>query len=263
MSSAPSIAGSHPNDFADWLSPLMVKELRQGLRSRSFLVTFLFAQVGMVVLTMLQVFVASTARIPHGIHYIIAKQLAAPAKAALFVFLVCALLPIRSWLAMREERRFGSLELLTMASMSAQRLVMGKWKAHLHLMLILSLSLLPYTLLDWFFGGMEIPLRVAVIAWCLLESALAAAAAIYAATHSSAAQVLIIVFSLPLFALTLGILEWCLTLSSGGAVELWLGVSCNVVVISFLCSCYLFAAINRLDRSGTVSPAIHLVSPAE
>ena len=36
------------NDFADWLSPIVVKELRQGMRSRVFVGTFLIIQFFMI-----------------------------------------------------------------------------------------------------------------------------------------------------------------------------------------------------------------------
>ena len=37
------------NDFADWFSPILVKELRQGMRSRAFMGIFLAIQVFMIV----------------------------------------------------------------------------------------------------------------------------------------------------------------------------------------------------------------------
>ena len=45
---APAIPAS--NDFADWLSPILVKELRQGLQARTFVSIFIVVQVVMILL---------------------------------------------------------------------------------------------------------------------------------------------------------------------------------------------------------------------
>ena len=147
MSVALSIAGSCPNDFPDWLSPLTVKELRQGLRSKSFLVTFLLAQLGMSLLTVGGTIQEMMLQNSPQIISPFAEEFPATMKATLFMLLVCGLLPLRSWFAMREEGKGGCLELVILAGSNPQRLVMGKWTAHLLLMLVLSLSALPYNIL--------------------------------------------------------------------------------------------------------------------
>src|SRR5262245_35996909 len=38
------------NDFGDWLSPILVKELRQGLKSKAFVATFIIVQAAMIIL---------------------------------------------------------------------------------------------------------------------------------------------------------------------------------------------------------------------
>ena len=45
-----SYADSHGRDFSDWVSPILVKELRQGLKSRVFVATFIIVQVVMILL---------------------------------------------------------------------------------------------------------------------------------------------------------------------------------------------------------------------
>src|SRR5438128_7317412 len=39
---------TNPRDFADWLSPILVKELRQGMRARVFVSSFLILQALMI-----------------------------------------------------------------------------------------------------------------------------------------------------------------------------------------------------------------------
>ena len=47
-------------DFADWLSPMLVKELRQGVRTRVFVILFILLQVCMLLDLVLSLLIAST-----------------------------------------------------------------------------------------------------------------------------------------------------------------------------------------------------------
>ncbi len=52
------------NDFADWLSPILVKELRQGLRTRVFTSTFILLQLVLTGCVFIGLLVAAMAATP-------------------------------------------------------------------------------------------------------------------------------------------------------------------------------------------------------
>ena len=49
------LSSSQRSDFGDWLSPMLVKELRQGMRSRVFVAAFYVTQVLMILSTIFPV----------------------------------------------------------------------------------------------------------------------------------------------------------------------------------------------------------------
>jgi len=53
------------SDFADWFSPMLVKELRQGMRSRLFVISFLLLQGALIFVAITASFYSSlAARVP-------------------------------------------------------------------------------------------------------------------------------------------------------------------------------------------------------
>ncbi len=147
------------NDFADWLSPMVVKELRQGLRSRGFLAPFLIVQLMMIVCVLISL--NSDAR----------------NTATEFFWLItgAALLvgmPIRGINSLRGEMKGQTLELLLLTQLSAWRIVAGKWAALFLQTLLLVSALSPYVVLRYFLGGVDLVGEFVILFWLLVANAL-------------------------------------------------------------------------------------------
>lgn len=122
-------------DFSDRVPPVMVKELRQGLRARMFIVPFLSLHA-LLVLAALQGTRDSAEFFWHCI-----------------VIMLVALLPMRNVGAMSEERQARTLDTLLLTRLTPWRIVSGKWCATFALALLTAVSVLPYLLVRYLHGG--------------------------------------------------------------------------------------------------------------
>lgn len=137
-------------DFKDWLSPMLVKELRQGLRSRVFMAAFFLTQVLMILSTILNLTSSSS-----GEYNGLTEML-----NSVFWFMVAVpvllLTPIRGFSSLHGELKERTLELVFLTRLSAWRIAAGKWTALMVQALLLVCGVLPYVLLRYFLGGINI-----------------------------------------------------------------------------------------------------------
>lgn len=150
-------------DFSDRLSPMVVKELRHGLRTRVFTSLLIVFQVGMIVLTS-TVLIGVPMEVVNSFFW------------SLSLLAILGVLPLRGFHALAGETQGGTLDMLRLTSISAFRIVWGKWLALFSQVLLLASSLLPYLVARYHFGGVEIALEAMALAAAVLASAVATAA---------------------------------------------------------------------------------------
>ncbi len=138
-------------DFADWLSPMLVKELRQGMRSRIFMAAFYLTQLLMILAVIFNLAAVSSA------------YMALPLEEfinGLFWFMISVplifVMPIRGFGALHGEMKGGTIELVFLTRLTAWRIAAGKWTALMVQTLLLVCSVLPYVLLRYFLGGVNV-----------------------------------------------------------------------------------------------------------
>lgn len=182
--------------MTDRLSPILVKELRQGMRARMFESSFVLVQV-LVVLSMI---VALTAA---------ARQKMDLSRAfgdgAFWIVLALSLLlimPLRGATALRSEARLGALDLLFLTRLSAWRIVVGKWAALFAQSCLVLCAVLPYGVLRYYLGSVDLVRDSMVILGLMLASALFTALTVsVSAFPSKLARILVVV--VPLMVLNL------------------------------------------------------------
>ena len=123
------------DDFSDRLPPMLVKELRQGLRARIFVAVFLGLQLflGLVML------LATTASGLDGAGQVISQ--------IIFLFFSLAVLvvqPLRGMNALYGEIKSSTIDMMVLTRLSARRIVIGKWAAVVGQTLLLFISIVPY-----------------------------------------------------------------------------------------------------------------------
>ncbi len=139
-------------DFSERLSPMLVKELRQGMRSPLFV-------WGMIAMNLFLGGVAwLTVEDPYedDLHQ---------AFFGAYCALVCGLLPLRAAGALYDELRGNTIDTLVLTRLSGWRITLGKWIAVVAQQALVSVTLLPYLIVRYFAGGINVPME---LLWLLI-----------------------------------------------------------------------------------------------
>jgi ABC-type transport system involved in multi-copper enzyme maturation permease subunit len=130
-------------DFPDWLPPLVVRELRAGLRGHFFTGALLLFHVCMITGAVYSA--ASSNRETTGVFFWLPAEI-----------LLCICTPIMAGNSLRREIKQRGMELLLLGGLTPWQIVCGKWQAAMLQVLLIAVSLLPYLLFRYFIGGVEI-----------------------------------------------------------------------------------------------------------
>jgi hypothetical protein len=136
---------SHLTDFSDRLSPMLVKELRQGMRARSFTLLFLIFQL-------LLAFIILTAG-----EFSNSENSGSIASGVIFMMFIVAVIfiqPMRGITALSSEITGNTIEMMALTRLSASRIVLGKWIAIVSQSALILITIIPYLILRYFYGGM-------------------------------------------------------------------------------------------------------------
>lgn len=134
--------------LSEWGGPVLVKELRQALRARAFLVW-----VAVLVLACAWVALFGAAKShedfigPRVLRYDLLGL-----EALWF-----GVLPLGAFRSMQTEREGEAWALLQMTGLSARALVWGKWASAVCQGALYSSVMAPYVLFTWYLGGLDLP----------------------------------------------------------------------------------------------------------
>ena len=149
-------------DFGDRLSPMLVKELRQGMRSPLFvwgLISMNLFLAGVVWLTM-------DNPDENTLHQ---------AFFGGYCALVCGLLPLRAAGALHDELRGNTIDTLILTRLTGWRITLGKWVAVVAQQCLATVTVLPYLIVRYFAGGVDVPMELAWLGIFLLTGMASAA----------------------------------------------------------------------------------------
>ena len=204
------------------LSPILVKELRQGMRARVFEGSFLLLQVLMVFAIVIALLTvdsqrpgASSTTFGHAMFW---------AMVAIPVLLI---MPMRGCNALKTEIDAKSLELIFLTRLSAWRIVAGKWGALFSQTCLLVTAVLPYAVLRYYLGSVDLVGDLMVIGGMLGASALLTAFTVSCSAFSSRlARSMIFIFPVALLniAPALGFVTMASRVSYGSASSVGIGV---------------------------------------
>lgn len=150
--------------FADWLPPMLVKELRQGLRTHMFVGAFVTLQLAMVSLLGFHLLAAHDGGLPQ-----LVEDLDQYLWVAIMITLL-VLMPLRGLMAISEETKGGTIDLVQLTHLSSVFIVLHKWLALISQTMLLVIALLPYLVLRYFFGGEDVWFNVLALGWMTLLS---------------------------------------------------------------------------------------------
>jgi hypothetical protein len=190
-----------PRDFGDYFSPILVKELRQGLRTRFFTISLLLFH-SFIILLLATVTLGTPVEVVNGVFW---------GTAGLMLLVV---LPLRAFNALNAEAADGTLDMLTLTSISSSRILQGKWVALFSQSLLMAGSLLPYMVARYFFGGVEILREAVALLVLALGSGIITAALLAFSSQASVILRLLLLVGVGFGAVPLGVFTAFLVSSS-------------------------------------------------
>ncbi|MCF6312911.1 MAG: hypothetical protein L3J39_10720 [Verrucomicrobiales bacterium] len=195
----PSIPTS---DFPDRLSPMLVKELRQGLRTSLFTSSFIILQIFMVFTVLIGAAGGGNKN----------------TSQFFWFFLIATLLvamPFRGFNALSSELQLHTMELLQLTRLSAWRITLGKWTALMSQTCLLVISVLPYLVMRYFFGGVDLIQEFLALFFAFLGSALLTALAVGFSAYNSVLLRVGIIFGTIVFGMS-GLIPMTFAFAGGG-----------------------------------------------
>lgn len=135
-------------DFSERLSPMLVKELRQGMRSPVFV-------WGLIVMNLFLALVVSMVMGDPDDRLLHKSFLGA------YAALVCGLLPLRAAGALHDELRGNTIDTLLLTRLTGWRIALGKWIAVVAQQGLAAVTVLPYLIVRYFAGGVNVPMEIA------------------------------------------------------------------------------------------------------
>jgi ABC-type transport system involved in multi-copper enzyme maturation permease subunit len=148
-------------DFSDRISPMLVKELRQGMRAKTFIAVFLSLQIFLAVM----LFSAGAASN--------SDQVGSMISGIIFTFFSVAVVivqPLRGTSALSSEVKGNTIDMMVLTRLSAWRIVFGKWVAIVGQSTLLFSTIIPYLILRYFFGGMNLFAEMVLLILLFLTS---------------------------------------------------------------------------------------------
>ncbi|MGK0186575.1 MAG: hypothetical protein ACI9R3_002358 [Verrucomicrobiales bacterium] len=147
-----ALIASRVNDLPDWLGPMFVKELRQALRTPLFLVPFAGIHVAAWIALLVEFRWLSDSVAHDGYDSVSVLH---PFWGLVSLVLV-GILPLRNLGALHSVMRQRNFELVYVSGLSAGRMVVGPWLVQCCLSGLVFVSVLPYIIFRYFFGGIEV-----------------------------------------------------------------------------------------------------------
>ena len=133
---------------------MTVKEFRQGLRARQFVLPFVATQVLMFLLALMEWYDLSDGNADWELFGNSARRFAASFWGGVG-FMILLVIPLSRFFDVQQEFAGRNAELLLLSGVDRWRIVRGKWMVSIWMSVLVLISVMPYLLLRYFFGGLE------------------------------------------------------------------------------------------------------------
>jgi len=228
------------SDFPDRIPPMLVKELRQGLRAKAFVFQFLFFQGIMLALLL----VAAAGADPEDAGSTVSNII-------IIFFAITALIlqPLRGTTALSSEITGNTMEMMALTRLSSTRIVLGKWFSLVSQTCLLLVTIIPYLILRYFFGGMNIFSEMVLLAVIFFTSAVLSAVTVgLSARANKLARLLPIPFILAGMAYIPGRMLGAslLGIFSVDDFRIWLGLGIYLIITGYYAWCALNLGISLI-----------------
>jgi hypothetical protein len=175
------------DNTSDRLSPLLVKEVRQIVRGKEFVLSF-----GLSLLAGLAVaFFGAADALAGGVG---AGGWTFGALMGCLAFLGLAVVPLGAFSALRSERMQQTLELITLTALSPRRIVIGKLLAQSVKLVTLFAAIAPFIAMSFLLGGIDFLTIVVAVAVLFMWSLWVAALCLFFSAAFNSRAMAVVVF---------------------------------------------------------------------
>ncbi|MEO8616088.1 MAG: hypothetical protein ABI600_13170 [Luteolibacter sp.] len=238
---------SHLTDFPDRISPMLVKELRQGLRAKTFIAVFLSLQVFLGIMLLSASATSASDR---------AGSVVSGMIFTFFSIAVLVVQPIRGVAALSSEIKGNTIDMMVLTRLSAWRIVFGKWVALVSQSALILSTIIPYLILRYFFGGMNLVGEIVLLALIFLTSmALTAVTVGLSGSSSAVIRAIIPLFGTPL--LFIGLISFMFDRSGRQLIE-----TCSLDSQESLISVCIYVLVITYLGGSALSLGASLIAPA-
>jgi len=170
----------------DFLGAMEIKELWQGLRRGMFVGPFILIHILAIIATIAELMMRE--KVPHNAFsgFLNIIHIFTSGPFWMVTGIVCGILmPLGGIILMSPEMEDGNHELLQMSHLSRWSIVRGKWLGLWGLCLLTLSSLLPYLIVRYFQGGMDIGRNIALLSTTIGLSGILSAITIGASAYKT------------------------------------------------------------------------------
>ncbi|MBI2479345.1 MAG: hypothetical protein HYV60_12155 [Planctomycetia bacterium] len=164
------------------LNPILVKEARQALKSRQFVITFTLLLLAGWVWSMLGVALLSP-----GVYYAPGGRFMLCGYFMILTIPVLVIVPFSAFRSLAAEREDGTFELLSITALSSRQIVTGKLGSAMLQMLVYYSALAPCIAFTYLLRGIDVVTIVFLLFWTLVASVLLSSVGLVVATVTRAA----------------------------------------------------------------------------
>lgn len=217
-----NVAGNDPQKGAVWqaiedaierggerLNPILVKEARQALKSKQFVITFTLLLLAGWVWSMLGVALLSP-----GVYYAPGGRFMLSGYFVILTIPVLIIVPFSAFRSLAAEREDGTFELLSITALSSRQIVTGKLGSAMLQMLVYYSALAPCIAFTYLLRGIDIVTIVFLLFWTLVASVLLSSVGLVVATITRARQWQVLLSVLLLVMLCFVTFFWTITFVS-------------------------------------------------
>ncbi len=187
------------------LNPILVKEARQALKSRQFIITFAL----LLACGLLWSLIGVSLQMP-GIYYTPSGPFLLVGYFIILTVPMLLIVPFSAYRSLAGEREDGTYELLSITTLSARQIVTGKLGSAVLQMLVYYSALSPCIAFTYLLRGVDIVTILLVLFYTFLASVLVSAFGLMVATVSRARHVQVLLSVALLLGLALLTLLWCI-----------------------------------------------------
>jgi len=163
------------DDTSDWLSPIVVKEVRQMVRSREFVVAFAVSLIAALAVAFYGAVSAMGGTGASGQWTFLSLMVCLALLGVLVV-------PIGAFSALRNERMEQTLDLVTVTALSPRRVVIGKLMAQAVKLTTLFAAMSPFIAMSFLLGGIDFVTILLSLGVLFLWSVWASAVSLFLST---------------------------------------------------------------------------------